>query len=476
MEVGGEEVTLIHPEYLDVVDEYQFCIRQSEKQDPHTYSLLFGHGTLAAIYQIQPEISYDTYNQDVSNAPSATIEEIESVVYSDSFDPSSLELETCCDHWLGDGMVQTCCSLDALTFASELYGSMPGATVSIEIMAFPMYERAWAIYRQRLSTPSANPKRGMWWHSDTDEQATIPANEGPKSDWKSIADNFDEEIIPETLDDPKSRNGLKDPSSEHSHASRFVLLDGARMRLSRSFACVAWFDSGEFDLFVNQLNAVMALINGNSIYVASALLSDPSIPPSGTPITRVFGNLGRSEMSLLVPPVDPRLAELDLSSWKHINHSHFTGRLQDCFSSTSLHLTFTDSEDTVYLGNRGLRDRQVVFLEALVSIDDRGKHIGDLDILSMFSKPTFEVQKSCSHTPEERADVLLGCRLIAIDNWDEFLDPPERAAIFRANGNWQARLGAAAAAIQMGMETLVLSAKRPCLQCLKMTGVDMIIA
>ncbi|KAH3916662.1 hypothetical protein HBI56_048600 [Parastagonospora nodorum] len=474
--IGGEEVTLIHPEYLDVVDEYQFCIRQSEKQDPHTYSLLFGHGTLAAIYQIQPEISYDTYNQDVSNAPSATIEEIESVVYSDSFDPSSLELETCCDHWLGDGMVQTCCSLDALTFASELYGSMPGATVSIEIMAFPMYERAWAIYRQRLSTPSANPKRGMWWHSDTDEQATIPANEGPKSDWKSIADNFDEEIIPETLDDPKSRNGLKDPSSEHSHASRFVLLDGARMRLSRSFACVAWFDSGEFDLFVNQLNAVMALINGNSIYVASALLSDPSIPPSGTPITRVFGNLGRSEMSLLVPPVDPRLAELDLSSWKHINHSHFTGRLQDCFSSTSLHLTFTDSEDTVYLGNRGLRDRQVVFLEALVSIDDRGKHIGDLDILSMFSKPTFEVQKSCSHTPEERADVLLGCRLIAIDNWDEFLDPPERAAIFRANGNWQARLGAAAAAIQMGMETLVLSAKRPCLQCLKMTGVDMIIA
>ncbi|EAT90362.1 hypothetical protein SNOG_02150 [Parastagonospora nodorum SN15] len=300
-------------------------------------------------------------------------------------------------------------------------------------MAFPMYERAWAIYRQRLSTPSANPKRGMWWHSDTDEQATIPANEGPKSDWKSIADNFDEEIIPETLDDPKSRNGLKDPS-------------------------------------------IMALINGNSIYVASALLSDPSIPPSGTPITRVFGNLGRSEMSLLVPPVDPRLAELDLSSWKHINHSHFTGRLQDCFSSTSLHLTFTDSEDTVYLGNRGLRDRQVVFLEALVSIDDRGKHIGDLDILSMFSKPTFEVQKSCSHTPEERADVLLGCRLIAIDNWDEFLDPPERAAIFRANGNWQARLGAAAAAIQMGMETLVLSAKRPCLQCLKMTGVDMIIA
>jgi len=246
--------------------------------------------------------------------------------------------------------------------------------------------------------------------------------------------------------------------------------------LRRSFACIAWFESGEFNLPVDQLRAVMALSNGDSIYVASGLLSDPSASTRNNPVTRVFGNLGRSEMSLLVPPADPRLAEPDLSAWKHINHSEFTGRLQDCFSSTSLHLTFTDSEDTVYLGNRGLRDRQVVFLEALVSIDDRGKHIGDLDILSMFSKLNFEVQMICTHTPEERAPVLDRYQLIAIDNWDEFLGPPESAAIFRANGNWQARLGAAAAATQMGKHVFILSPEKPCLQCLGMSKVDMIIA
>jgi hypothetical protein len=133
-------------------------------------------------------------------------------------------------------------------------------------------------------------------------------------------------------------------------------------------------------------------------------------------------------------------------------------------------LTFTESEDAIYMGNRGLRDRQVVLLEALISIDDRGRNVGDLDILSMFSNPRFVTQTECPHTAEQKKTSLqclpyLTDRLTSVDCWEEFLDPPERTAIFRASGNWQARLGAAAAAVQMGKNVLVLP-ENPCLHCL----------
>ncbi|KAH4891395.1 hypothetical protein HBI38_030200 [Parastagonospora nodorum] len=512
MEVEGEEISLIHPASQDVVDEYQFRLRWPGGKDIPTYGLAFGHGILAAVYQSKAAVTYDTYNQSLSSLSSATIEEIESVVFADSFDPSSLELETCCDHWVGDGMAQTLCSLEALVFASRLYASMADTTVSIEVMAFPMYKSAWArsfIHSRQKMLPCLN--KGMWWHSNPDDEVNMSENkeslyerEAAKTfDGSSdhLHDNdLDDESTSDSFGNQQDQDDMAIHQSKASYNFDFTEADDDNTRhymgifenkqlrshrpgsketsgtLSRSFACIAWFDSGEFDLPVSQLNAVMALANGDSIYVASALLSDPSVSTRTTPITRVFGNLGRSEMSLLVPPADPRLAEPDLSAWKHIDHSEFTGQLQDCFSSTSLHLTFTDSEDNAYLGNRGLRDRQVVFLEALVSIDDRGIHIGDLDILSMFSKLTFEVQSSCSHTPEERATVLYGCQLIAIDNWDEFLDPPESAAIFRADGNWQARLGAAAAATQMGKHVFVLSPEKPCLQCLGTTKIDIIVA
>lgn len=540
MEVEGEEVSLIHPDSQDVVDEYQFRLRQPGGKDIPTYGLAFGHGILAAVYQVKAEITYDTYYQDISDSPLATIEEIESAVFTNSFDPSSLRLETCCDHWLNDGMVQTMCSLDALVFASRLYASMPDTTVSIEVMSFPMYKSAWVrpcIRHRKKSFP--NPNHGIWWHSDPIDEVTMSESKEPRyeSDVAKSSDGSSDHLHDPYLDDESTFDSFSNPQDKddmtmhwseatfnfnfadeeeannstpnamnifrnnqlmsgrpdsqetfvqarHQQGQTQVFYDPINaekvqedvLLLRRSFACIAWFDSGEFDLPVDQLKPVMALVNGDSIYVASALLSGPSVSARGTPVTRVFGNLGRSEMSLLVPPADPRLAEPYLSAWKHINHSHFTGQLQNCFSGTSLHLTFTDSEDTVYLGNRGLRDRQVVFLEALVSIDDHGKHIGDLDVLSMFSKSTFEVQKSCSHTPEERTVVLHVCQLITIDNWDEFLDSPESAAIFRANGNWQARLGAAAAATQMGKHVFVLSPETPCLQCLGTPKVDMIIA
>ena len=138
-----------------------------------TYSLAFGHGILAAVYQIKAEITYDSYYQDISSTPLATIEKIESVVFTALFDPSPIELETCCGHWLGDRLEQTMCSLDALVFASWLYESMPDTTVSIEVMSSSLYKSAWAkscIQPKHIKVP--NPNHGMWWHSGPDDQVT----------------------------------------------------------------------------------------------------------------------------------------------------------------------------------------------------------------------------------------------------------------------------------------------------------------
>ncbi|KAF2686430.1 hypothetical protein K458DRAFT_299372 [Lentithecium fluviatile CBS 122367] len=235
----------------------------------------------------------------------------------------------------------------------------------------------------------------------------------------------------------------------------------------KSFACLAWFESGEFDIAPNGLGDVFALANGDSIYVASAFLSDPAVYRSKAPISRVFGNVGRPELTLMIPPSHPRLAEPDLRSWKLINHCPFDGTFQNGFASTSLHLTFTDFEMPLDVGARGLRDRQVVLLESLVSIDDRGRKVGDLDILSMFDSERLTIE-ICPHMNEHEAQEGSPVDgLVSLDCWDEFLDPPRSAGVFRATGNWQARLSAAAAGIQAAWKRVLVLPESPCVRCLQ---------
>jgi hypothetical protein len=237
--------------------------------------------------------------------------------------------------------------------------------------------------------------------------------------------------------------------------------------LAREFSCLSWFESAEFNISPQGLRGVFALAQGDSIYVASALLTDPWSSTPKPLVTRVFGNLGRPEMCLLVSPSSPRLASPDLASWKHINHSPFDGHFVDSFASTSLHLTFTDFEIPLDVGVRGLRDRQVVLLESLVSIDDRGRKIGDLDMLLLYTHQGLHMAGSCTHKGHTTVHLSDDQKkLVSLDCWDEFLDFPETAAVFRATGNWQARLGAAVASLQDEKRVAVLP-ETPCLLCLQ---------
>ena len=240
--------------------------------------------------------------------------------------------------------------------------------------------------------------------------------------------------------------------------------------LARAFSCIAMFESGEFNLDPDQLQGVLALSTGDSIFVASALLTDPTTDTSCRPIQRVFGNLGRPEMVLLIPPSESRLEPFDHHSWRLVNHDLFDGRLRDAFALTSLHLSFTDFELAVDVGQRGLRDNRVVLVESLVSLNHRGKHMGDLDILSLFNSDYLvATQRSCEeHSKEPMTSTEENPRslqLVSIENWEEFLDFPENPAIFLVTGNWQARIAGAAASIQKGKRTVILPSN-PCLICI----------
>jgi hypothetical protein len=129
------------------------------------------------------------------------------------------------------------------------------------------------------------------------------------------------------------------------------------------------------------------------------------------------------------------------------------------------------------IGWRGLRDTPVVLVEALVSLDDRGKALGELDVIQLCGHRKYAVLQGCQHTctpitpsgsfstESISHEARLRKSLVSIDCWDEFFDFPNSRGIFRASGNWQARWAAVAASIQQGKKVLVLP-PTPCLKCL----------
>jgi hypothetical protein len=173
-----------------------------------------------------------------------------------------------------------------------------------------------------------------------------------------------------------------------------------------------------------------------------------------------------------------------------VNHIPFDGCFKDCFASTSLHLNLTDFEMPVDVGVRGLRDTQVILLESVVSLNDGGKFLGDLDITGCWKSRKLNIGHShCPHDASTQPQE--GCAtadtsgvpeklksLASIDCWDEFFDFPLGKGIVRASGNWQGRIAATAASIQKRKKTLLLP-RNACLKCLQDVDIskfDLVIA
>ncbi|KAK2005982.1 hypothetical protein LZ32DRAFT_507856, partial [Colletotrichum eremochloae] len=241
--------------------------------------------------------------------------------------------------------------------------------------------------------------------------------------------------------------------------------------LAEAFACIAMTESGSFDLDPSTLMHVMAIASGNSLYIASRLLHDPLYDDSDAKITRVTGNLGRPGIALLVSPHQPKVKSLAEGSWQFISHNSFDCKLEDSFRETTLHLGFTEWKMPIDVGNRGLRDAEIYFLEAPVALYDHGEWVADLDILAAVSSWRLQKLRTSQAACVNNSSEFHRCSgeaetasFVSIDNWEELLDSPVEPGVVRAHGNWQARLAAAALAFQRGHNVRVLP-RSPCWKC-----------
>lgn len=210
----------------------------------------------------------------------------------------------------------------------------------------------------------------------------------------------------------------------------------------------------------------MAMSAGNSLYVAATLLSDPWQRAQDCRVKRIVGNVGRPGIAMMIPPQDPRMRVLEHDSWHLINHVEFSGTPEDCFQHTTLHLSFSDWEMPIDVGTHGARDTEIFFLEAPISVHDRGRWIADLDILKTLSddkcRRIIFPPCSCGDFISDPMDGFSD--MTSIDTWEELLESPLEMGVVRAHANWQARLAAAALSIQRGHQTWVLP-ENVCWRC-----------
>ena len=233
---------------------------------------------------------------------------------------------------------------------------------------------------------------------------------------------------------------------------------------SFAFACIAMCETGNLDLDPGKLESVIAVSSGDSLFIASRLVQDPAQPVQGHGVKRVVGNIGRAGLALLLPPREPNMPVKNLESWKMINHASFDGKVEDCFPSTSLHLGFSGFEFPLAVDKHGDRFTEAFFIEAVISVHDRGKWIADIDVQSAIASPLLRVLPTEGCCKVKPSSTTPGFYLTTIDQWEELLDQPGQCAIVRAHHNWQARLAAAAISVKLRNKTLVFAGD-PCWKC-----------
>lgn len=228
--------------------------------------------------------------------------------------------------------------------------------------------------------------------------------------------------------------------------------------LPEVFSCITLFETGFLELDPSKLTDAVAICSDNSIFVASRLLLDPIAEVPTIPVKRITGNIGKPGFSILIPPAEPKILQIGCRSWKVVAHENFDGKFQDSFAATSLHLSLTGYEFPIDVGVHGARDHGAFFVEAAISLHDRGKWMADLDVIKAQSSwQSASEQSVCQHTEDQRADTTIAKPLVSVDSWIEFLDLPLSDCIVRARDNAMARLAAASLAVQKSYDFRLIS-------------------
>ncbi|KAH8587294.1 hypothetical protein B0O99DRAFT_465452, partial [Bisporella sp. PMI_857] len=196
-----------------------------------------------------------------------------------------------------------------------------------------------------------------------------------------------------------------------------------KIQRADAFSCIAFFESGSYNIDPEGLTSVMAVSSGDSIYATAALISDPYEASGTTEIRRIIGNVGNPGIAML--------------------HDEFDNNLTDEFSKTQMDLSFTGWEQSINIGPSGSCDVTAYFLETLVRVVDAGEWVADLDILTALgiqsnlpsdisgTNNSTEQFSDRNATPPTPAPF----KLVSMDTWEELLQRPEDRAVVRAHGN-----------------------------------------
>lgn len=366
------------------------CIPEDEnseiKLQPYDFIFVTGIDGECGVY-VDPILN-NLFPDDESNLEVATLDDVEWALSSHVFRLESL-INTCgCAS--GIGLVTTK-SIRAFTAVVETYSDLANSTIALKATYRPLSDLKWAReYQSRSITME-----------ETAEGSTVPS--------------------------PMSRE------------LRFALL--------------VYMETGQADVDPSTFDRVVAVCSGDSIFVSAPILLDPfeSTTSSSHRMRCLRGNIGRAGIALLTTPEDPLMKSSYEANWKVIGHEAFDGELLDSFKGTSLQLGFTNFKLPIDTGNFGAYDMDLVFMEAIIRVNDhKGTWIGDLNILRAMKNWTrVDLPIDCHHKGDDR-DVSSIPYATAIDSWDEFLDKPDGAMVFRARGNWTARLSAAGFGGQRG--------------------------
>ncbi|KAH8799715.1 hypothetical protein F5884DRAFT_686581 [Xylogone sp. PMI_703] len=304
-------------------------------------------------------------------------------------------------------------SMRGLCIATEVYENIPGATLSLQVINEPLWRAHWI--------PKADPSRSV---------------QQQWANWRAL-----------------------------------------QMTRAEVFSCIAFFESGIYNISPDGLQSVMAISSGDSIYVAAALLVDPHEIPKPTEIRRVIGNVDCPGIAMLIPPTNLMLRKPNPAQYWLIKHDDFDGNLVDEFSQTQLELSFTGWEQSINIGSYGSCDNTIYFLETLIKMYDAGQWLADLDILSSLNSELihrcycycgFDGSAPAQTNSETVDDVPQPLNVVALDNWEELLQRPEENAIVRAHGNWVARLAGTCLSMRHNYPTYILPCKanKVCWSCI----------
>lgn len=304
-------------------------------------------------------------------------------------------------------------SLKLVGVVNEIYKNLPGATISLSVLEYPIIDAFWG---------------KIFPHGDT------------LGGYNAV--------------------GTKE------------ILQG--MGREETFACIAMMQTGSANIEPADLIDVMAMSADNSIFVAGALLSDPHMTVDPRFVRHIVGNVGFSGLNIMVSPAGTLKIRPPKNEIRTVARWKYDFIRQDKFGGSSLHLSFTGQRFPLISTDANNIDQGIFHLQTIISLWNEGKHVADLNILDVQRTKLCRVQLECSCADPltEMHSLDLRC----LDSWDDVLRPPRRMAVMRSRDNWPARLAAAAIFIQQREEHLIayLPDEILCWRCLEkfFTGPD----